>query len=359
MEYRKLGQTDIDVSVICLGTMTYGEQNATTDAHAQLDMATAAGVNFIDTAELYPTPINAKTYGSTESIIGEWLAKRKKRDDLVIASKIAGPVIKHPAAGGSSAPPPLAWIRGGKTRHNRENIKAALNDSLRRLQTDYVDLYQLHWPDRNTNLFGDVYYRHVEDEMMTPLAETLSVLGDFVQAGKIRHIGLSNETPWGLSQCLRLADTAALPRVVSVQNVYNLLNRTYEIGMAEISTRERCGLLPYSPLGFGVLSGKYLNGARPPGARLTLFGQYYKRYTTEKADAAVADYAALAQKHGINMAQMAIAFTAQQAFVTSTIIGATTLEQLQTDLGAAEVAISGDLRRELNVLGEKHFNPCT
>ena len=351
METRPLGNTDTRVSVLCLGTMTFGEQNSAAEAHAQMDTATAAGVNFFDTAEMYPVPVRAETYGRTESIIGEWLKKRGKRDDIVIATKISGPSALH-----YSSPPSLGWIREGKTRHNREHITAALDASLRRLHTDYIDLYQLHWPDRNTNIFGTANYKHSEEERITPLLETLTALGEAVQQGKVRHIGLSNETPWGLSQCLHLA-AAGAPRVVSVQNPYHLLNRTYEIGMAEISVREQCGLLPYSPLAFGVLSGKYLSGAMPENSRLKLFPMF-KRYLTDKAEAATTDYAALAKARGISLSQLAIAFTVQQPFVTSSIIGATTQEQLASNIAAAELHIDDDLRTALDDLGSLHFNPC-
>lgn len=353
MQYRPLGNTDTQVSVICLGTMTYGETNTREDAFAQMDTAVAAGVNFFDTAELYPVPCREETYARTEEYIGDWIKQRGKRDDVIIATKIVGPSQTYH----TQSPPPMGWIRGGATRHTREHISAAVDASLKRLNTDYIDLYQLHWPDRNTNYFGSANYRHDERENITPLLETLTALGEVVKAGKVRHIGLSNDSPWGLAQCLHLAAAADVPRVVSVQNPYNLLNRTYEIGMAEISVREQCGLLPYSPLAFGVLSGKYLNGARPEGSRLQLF-PFYTRYVSEKADAATADYAALAKARGLDFAQMAIAFTVQQSFVTSSIIGATTLAQLKNNIAAADVAIDDDLRGELEQLGKKHFNPC-
>ena len=256
MEYRELGNSGIKVSVICLGSMTYGEQNTADEAHEQLDYALAAGVNFIDTAEIYPSPIFAETQGDTESIIGDWIKKRKCRNDTVLAGKVSGPGLS------------LQWIREGKTRLDKKNITAAIDGSLRRLQTDYLDLYQTHWPDRNTNFFGAPNYSHKDKEQMTPLDETLSAMDDLVKAGKIRAFGVSNETPWGLAECLRLAKDKSFPRVQSVQNPYNLLNRSYEIGMAEISARQRCGLLAYSPLAFGVLSGKYLNDNRPPKTRL-------------------------------------------------------------------------------------------
>lgn len=352
MQRRPLGNTDTQVSVLCLGTMTFGEQNTQEEAFAQMDAATAGGINFFDTAEMYPVPARAETYARTEEIIGAWVKQRGRRDEVVLATKICGPSARH-----YNSPPALAWIRGGNTRHNREHITAALEASLRRLNTDYVDLYQLHWPDRNANIFGTANYRHDQEELITPLLETLTALGEMVQQGKVRHIGLSNETPWGLSQCLHLAETAGVPRVVSVQNPYHLLNRTYEIGMAEISVREQCGLLPYSPLAFGVLSGKYLNGALPENSRLKLY-PVFKRYMTDKAHAATADYAALAAARGLNLAQLAIAFTVQQPFVTSSIIGATTLEQLHSNIAAAALHIDDDLHQALEDLSSTHFNPC-
>ena len=249
MEYRKLGHTDIDVSVICLGSMTWGQQNTAEQAFEQMDYAVSQGINFFDTAELYAIPPRAETYGRTEEIIGEWLQTRGKRDQLILASKIAGPGEDW-----------IPHIRNGKTHFNRIDIAAALDASLQRLQTDYLDLYQLHWPQREANFFGQLGFETPEEEHLTPILETLEALGEQVKAGKIRHIGLSNETPWGVMQFLHYAEQADLPRIVSVQNPYSLLNRSYEIGLAEISWREQAGLLAYSPLGFGVLSGKYLGG---------------------------------------------------------------------------------------------------
>lgn len=343
MEYRTLGKTDIKISAVCLGTMTYGEQNSEAEAHEQMDAALAAGVNFIDTAEMYPSPVRAETQGATESIVGNWLHKRKNRAEIVLATKVSGPGV--------------GWIRGG-TRLTKKHIAEAADESLRRLKTDYIDLYQTHWPDRNTNFFGRANYAHQTSEDATPPAETLAALKDLADAGKIRAFGVSNETPWGMLEHFRLARESGAPRPQSVQNPYNLLNRTYEIGMAEISAREECGLLPYSPLAFGALSGKYLGGKRPPGARLTLWGKYYKRYTTPKAEAAAADYAALAKKYGMTPAQMAVAFTVRQPFVSSSIIGATTLAQLHENIAAGEIVLDKECRAELDALGAKHFNPC-
>lgn len=308
MEYRKLGNTDINVSVICLGTMTWGEQNTREQAFEQMDYAVTQGVNFFDTAELYSIPPRAETYGSTEEIIGDWLRQRGQRDKLILASKIAGPGENW-----------LPHIRDGQTRFTRQHIQQALDNSLQRLQTDYLDLYQLHWPDRNTNFFGQLGYQHDAEESFTPLLETLEALEEQRKAGKIRHIGLSNETPWGVMSFLKLAEQHDLPRVVSVQNPYSLLNRTYEVGLAEISCREHCGLLAYSPLGFGVLSGKYLDNNKPAGARLSLFPDY-TRYSNPQALTATERYVELAREHNLDPAQMALAYVNSRPFLTSTII---------------------------------------
>ena len=343
METRPLGHTRIQVSVVCLGTMTFGEQNTAEDAREQLDFAVSEGINFIDTAEIYAVPVCAETYGKTEEIVGDWLVRRKKRDDVVIATKVAGPKI--------------SWIRGG-SRLTRKHIVAAAEDSLRRLKTDYIDLYQTHWPDRNTNFFGRPNYRHDENENATPIAETVAAMRELQDSGKIRAFGVSNETPWGMLEHFRLAIDSGAPRPASVQNPYNLLNRSYEIGMAEISMRENCGLLPYSPLAFGALSGKYLGGKKPEGARLSRWGDYFRRYTTDKGVAATADYAAFAEKRGMSPAQLAIAFSVHQPFVTSSIIGATTMSQLRENIAAAALQLDEECRRDLETLGEKHFNPC-
>jgi aryl-alcohol dehydrogenase-like predicted oxidoreductase len=344
MEYRELGNTGTDVSVICLGTMTYGEQNTATEAFEQMDYALTEGVNFFDTAELYAIPPRAETYGRTEEIIGDWLHARKNRDKIVLASKIAGPGegwVDH--------------IRGGKTRYNRAHIEAALNGSLQRLKTDYIDLYQLHWPERKTNFFGPLGYNPKADSF-TPIEETLGVLEDLIQAGKIRYIGLSNETPWGVSKYLMAADKLDLPRVVSVQNPYSLLNRSYEVGLAEISWREQCGLLAYSPLGFGVLSGKYLHGASPAGTRLTLFPDY-SRYSSPQALSATEKYVELAHAHGLNPSQMALAYVNSRHFLTSTIIGATSMEQLKINISSIEVHLADKTLDEIEAVHTQYPNP--
>ena len=344
MEYRELGNTGIDVSVICLGTMTYGEQNTEAEAFEQMDYALSAGINFFDTAELYAIPARAETYGRTEEIIGNWLHARKNRDKIILASKIAGPGegwVDH--------------IRGGKTRYSRAHIESALNGSLQRLKTDYLDLYQLHWPERKTNFFGQLGYDPKADSF-TPIEETLGVLADLVQVGKIRHIGLSNETPWGVMQFLMAADKLGLPRIASIQNPYNLLNRSYEVGLAEISWREQCGLLAYSPLGFGVLSGKYLHGASPAGARLTLYPDY-TRYSSPQALSATEKYVELAKAHDLHPTQMALAYVNSRHFLTSTIIGATSMEQLKINIGSIEVHLADETLDEIEAIHTQLPNP--
>ncbi|MEZ5541933.1 MAG: NADP(H)-dependent aldo-keto reductase [Pseudomonadota bacterium] len=345
MHYRKLGNTDIDVSVLCLGTMTWGEQNTQADAFAQMDYAVAQGVNFFDTAELYPIPPRAGTYGQTETIIGNWLHRTGQRDRVVLASKIAGP-----GAGW------IDHIRNGRTRYLRAHLQAALDASLQRLQTDCIDLYQLHWPERDTNYFGKLGFTPGDPDPFTPAEETLAVLDGFVQAGKIRHIGLSNETPWGIMRFLQAADARGLPRVVSVQNPYSLLNRSYEVGAAEVSWREHCGLLAYSPLGFGVLSGKYLDGMRPDGARLTLYPDY-TRYSSPAARQATAAYVALARRHGLDSAQMALAFVTGRGFLTSAIVGATNMAQLRSDIASCDVVLSAEVLAGIEEIHTQHPNP--
>ena len=345
MEYRKLGHTDIDVSVICLGSMTWGQQNTAEQAFEQMDYAVSQGINFFDTAELYAIPPRTETYGRTEEIIGEWLQTRGKRDQLILASKIAGPGEDW-----------IPHIRNGKTHFNRIDIAEALDASLQRLQTDYLDLYQLHWPQREANFFGQLGFEIPEEEHLTPILETLEALAEQVKAGKIRHIGLSNETPWGVMQFLHYAEQADLPRIVSVQNPYSLLNRSYEIGLAEISWREQAGLLAYSPLGFGVLSGKYLGGNRPKNARLSLFPDY-TRYSNDAAIAATERYVALAQQHLLDPAQMALAYVNTRPFLTSTIIGATTMEQLKRNIDSINLSLSAEVLKGIEAIHSEHPNP--
>ena len=345
MEYSRLGRSDINVSRICLGTMTWGEQNTEAEAHAQLDAALAAGVNFIDTAEMYPVPPRAETYGRTESYIGSWLRQRGHRDRVVVATKVM------------SRSEDLRYVRSGDTRLDRANIHAALDASLARLQTDYIDLYQLHWPDRRTNTFGQLGYRHDPHDRAVPIDETLEALGELVTAGKVRHIGLSNETPWGAMTFLQTAELRDLPRAVSVQNPYSLLNRSFEVGMAEIAHREDLGLLAYSPLGFGMLTGKYLDGARPAGARLTLF-ERFRRYTNPYAQEATRAYVDLARRFALDPAQMALAYVTSRPFLTSTIVGATNLQQLGDDIASVDMRLPDEVITGIEAIHTQHPNPC-
>lgn len=347
MQYNKLGHTDIEVSTICLGTMTFGEQNTEAEGHEQLDYALSQGINFIDTAELYAIPPKAETYGRTEEIVGTWFKKRQRRDEIVLASKIAGP-----------GPDWIPHIRGGNSRFNDQHITQALDASLKRLNTDYLDLYQLHWPERETNYFGKLGFNPgSEPDDLTPIQGTLQALDKQVKAGKIRYIGLSNETPWGIMRFLAVAREMDLPVIVSVQNPYSLLNRTFEIGCAEISYREQVGLLAYSPLGFGVLSGKYLHGANPEGARMTLW-PHYARYSKPQAVQATQAYVDLAHKHGLDPVQMALAYVNTRPFLTSTIIGATSMAQLKTNIASIDVLLSETVISEIEAIHQQHPNPA-
>ncbi len=348
MQYRTLGHTDIQVSQITLGTMTWGEQNTEAEAHEQIALALDRGVNLIDAAEMYPVPPKPETQGSTERILGNWLARSGQRDKVLIATKATGP---------ARMPHNPRHVRGGENHFDRKGLSDALDASLKRLQTDYVDLYQLHWPDRSTNTFGQLNYPWIEDEFTVPVEETLAVLKDFVDAGKIRHIGVSNETPWGLSRFIAAADRLGLPRIVSIQNPYSLLNRSFEIGLAEFSHRDKIGLLAYSPLAFGVLSGKYLNGAQPPAGRLTLFSRF-TRYTNPQAEAAATAYVELARRHGLSPAQLALAYVNSRPFVTSNIIGATTQEQLRENLDSTAVTLSAEVLAEIEAIHVRQPNPA-
>lgn len=344
MQYAALGQSDLRVSRVCLGTMTFGTQNSEAEAHRQLDFALARGINFIDTAEMYSVPPTAESYGKTETYVGTWL-KRQARDKVIVATKIAGP--------GRT----LKWIRNGDLAFNRGNIRAALEASLRRLQTDYVDLYQLHWPDRNTPIFGQYQFDPDQERDFVPLAETLAALAELVKEGRVRHIGLSNETPWGVMQFLHLARQHDMPRVVSVQNAYSLLNRTWEMGLAEIGFRENVSLLAYSPLAFGLLSGKYLADSQAKG-RLTLFQGFAQRYSKVNVLPAVAAYADLARRSGMTPTQLALAFVASRRFVSSTIIGATTIEQLGEDIDGCAGSLPDDVAKEIEAVHLRYCNPA-
>lgn len=348
MQFRPLADTGIFLPEICLGTMTFGEQNTQEQAFQQLDYALDQGVYFWDTAEMYPVPPKPETQGATERIIGNWIAARGGRDKLFLASKIAGP-----SQGGSH-------IRDGKTRFVADEISAAIDQSLSRLQTDYIDLYQLHWPQRPTNFFGKLGYGNAEaaeDRTVTDLEETLTALQDEIKKGRIRYIGLSNETPWGTMKFLHLAEKLGLSKFVSVQNPYNLLNRTYEIGMSEIAHYEGVGLLAYSPLAFGYLTGKFRHGARPANARVTLFSRF-SRYSNPQSEWATEQYAQLAEQHGLSLTQLALAFIKQQFFMTSTIIGATNLDQLKENIQAFEIDLSEEILKGIEDIHRQQPNPA-
>ncbi|WP_343563661.1 NADP(H)-dependent aldo-keto reductase [Kiloniella sp. b19] len=347
MEYRKLGRTDISVSALCLGTMTWGEQNTQAEAFEQMNYSLEQGINFFDTAELYSAPPRSGTYGATEEIIGNWFRETGNRDKVVLASKVTGPS-EH-----------MTYMRedGSAPRLDRRNIREAIEGSLRRLQTDYIDLYQLHWPDRNVNKFGTLNFRHDPQENMVHPEETLSALNELVQEGKVRHVGVSNETPWGVMTYTKLAEQGKGPRMVSIQNPYSLLNRSFEVGLAEVAVRENVGLLAYAPLAAGTLTGKYLNGARPVGARMTLFPEQ-TRYMKQSGQDAVADYLELAEKRGIDPVHMALAFVTSRPFLTSNIFGARTMDQLRHVIKSAELSLSEELLSDLEELGHRHTFPC-
>ncbi|MCL6236008.1 NADP(H)-dependent aldo-keto reductase [Acinetobacter sp. ANC 5579] len=348
MQFKPLAHTGILVPEICLGTMTFGEQNTQAEAFEQLDYALEHGLNFWDTAEMYPVPPKPETQGSTETIIGNWIAARGGRDKIILASKIAGP-----SQGGSH-------IRDGQTKFIASEIESALDHSLQRLQTDYLDLYQLHWPQRPTNFFGKLGYGNAEansTQTITNLEETLVALSHEVKKGRIRSIGLSNETPWGTLKFLQLAEKHGLEKIISVQNPYSLLNRTYEIGLSEIAHYEGVGLLAYSPLAFGYLTGKFRHGARPANARVTLFSRF-SRYSNAESEWATEQYAQLAEQHGLTLTQLALAFIKQQFFVTSTIIGATNLDQLKENIDAFDVNLSEDILKGIEDIHRQQPNPA-
>lgn len=346
MQKRQLGRTDLMVSEICLGTMTYGQQTGEADAFAQMDYALAHGVNFFDTAELYSIPPRAETYGATETIIGKWFSARGMREKVILASKVVGRSAAH-------------WYRNGAmARLDRKNIFYAVENSLKRLQTDYIDLYQLHWPDRPMDLFDGLSnaYEDRGGPDGVSFEETLSALGELVQQGKIRHFGVSNETPWGVAQFLRGAEAGAGPRLVSIQNAYNLLNRQFEIGLAEFAFREQVGLLAYSPLAQGYLTGKYLHGARPANSRSALFDRG-QRYQKPGVDEAIEDYLALARESGLHPVHLALAFVTSRPFVTANIIGATDLDQLKLILDAPR-GLDPEILRRIDAIHQVRGNPA-
>jgi len=344
MKFRKLGNTNLNVSLICLGTMTWGTQNSEKDAFEQMDYSIDQGINFFDTAELYSVPPTKDSYGKTETMIGNWFEKRKNRDKIILASKIAGPG--------------LDWIRGGKNSFSEKKIEEAIDNSLKRLKTDYIDLYQLHWPERSTNCFGRREYKVDKNEgEWNDFENVLQSLEKFIKNGKIRYIGVSNETPYGLSKYLEISKNKNLPRMMSVQNPYSLVNRTYEIGMSEISIREKCGLLVYYPLASGALSGKYRNGQMPKNARMTLF-KGWERMLNPLAMKAYDEYYKLAKENNMTMVQLAQAFVNSRPFVTSNIIGATTMDQLKENIDSIKVELTEEIMEKINLIHNNNPNPA-
>ena len=343
MNYKKLGNTDLNVSTICLGTMTWGEQNTQNEAFEQMDYSLDNGVNFWDTAELYAVPPKAETYGHTETIIGNWFEKTKKTKDVILASKVGGPSRKY--------------MRNGENSFTGKNLENALHGSLKRLKTDYIDLYQLHWPERNVNNFGRLGYEHKENDW-NKFEDVLENLKKFIEEGKIRYVGLSNETPWGVMNYLQLAKDKDLPRMMSIQNPYSLLNRSYEVGLAEVSIRENIGCLSYSPLASGYLTGKYRNKQFPKGSRMERDFDFWTRYRKPNMEEAVEDYYKISQKFDLDMSQMSIKFCEVQDFMTSVIIGATTMEQLKTNVESVKVNLDSEVIKEINNVQKKYPNPC-
>ena len=344
MKINQLGESDLRVSEICLGTMTWGEQNSERDAHLQLDFALDHGVNFIDTAEMYPVPPGAGTYARTETYLGSWLAAQK-RERLVLASKVAGPGRRD-------------WVRGGRTELTRENVTAAVNDSLKRLRTDYLDLYQIHWPGRNVPMFGVTCFDPTKETPVVPIVEQIETMAALIKAGKIRHYGLSNETTWGLCEFTRLARAHGLPPPLTVQNGYSLVNRMFDADLAEASFREKVPLLAYSPLAMGMLTGKFANGAMPPRARLGRFPDFGERYKRELARAAADEYCRLAQSRGLSPAEMALAFVRTRWFVASTIIGATDLAQMKQNIDSVKVELDAGTLAEIDAIHRRHPSPA-
>ena len=345
MKLNKLGESELRVSEICLGTMTWGEQNSERDAQLQLDFALDHGINFIDTAEMYPVPPAARTYARTETYLGSWLGRRKhKRDRLVIAGKVAGPGRRD-------------WVRGGRTELTRENITAALEDSLARLKTDYLDLYQIHWPGRNVPMFGVTRFDPAKEAPAVPVLEQIETMAELIRAGKIRYYGLSNETTWGLCEFVRLARAHGLPPPLTIQNAYSLLNRMFDGELAEASFRENVPLLAYSPLAMGLLSVKYTGGAMPPRARLALFADFGERYKREAARAAAEEYCQLAQSRGLSLAQMALAFVRARWFVASTIVGATDLAQLKQNIDSVTLDLDAETLAGIDAIQRRYPSP--
>lgn len=348
MKYTTLPTTDIEVSKVCLGTMSFGAHVNQATSFDIMDKSLDLGINFFDTAELYSVPVSKETYGLTEEIIGRWMEKRKKRSEIILATKIAGPM-RIP--GGD-------YIREGNSHFDKKNIQEACEQSLKRLKTDYIDLYQLHWPDRNVNSFGQRNWVLKEDEYTTPILETLQALQELQKEGKVRSFGISNETPWGAMEFLRIAREAGLPRMVTTQNNYSLITRSYETSMAEVSIREDLGLLAYSPLGFGVLGGRYLDGNKPKGGRFTEYPDFNPRYQSSKVEALIKKYDQLAKANNLTLPQLALAFVYAQPFVTSTIIGPSNVEQLIENTEAIDIKLSSDVLKEIEEIHEECPNIC-
>jgi len=355
MKYRKLGTTNLNVSAICLGSMTFGEQNSQSEAFEQMDYAVERGVNFFDTAEMYPVYPKKETSGKSEEIIGKWLKTKKNRNKIILASKIAS---GHPKGIGATR---LAWIRkGGKNlRFDKKNMIEAVNDSLKRLQTDYIDLYQLHWPERNVAVFGQLDFKYdPSDTNWTPIEEVLENLDHLVKSGKVRYVGLSNETPWGIINFLKIAKEKKLPRMMSVQNGYSLVNRVFDIANSEVSIREQCGLLTYSPLAGGRLSGKYINGKKPKNSRYTLWPQRFSRHHTKRGELAIAKYVDLAKKYNILPSTFANAFVINRPFVTSNVIGATSIKHLEENINSIDITLTDEMKNDIEDIHLSDPNPC-
>ena len=348
MNYKKLGKTNFEVSTICLGTMTWGEQNSIKEAFQQMDYAVDQEVNFFDTAELYAVPMKPETRGKTSQFIGEWFLKTKKRSKIILADKVAGASV-------------MSWMRPNseKTSLNKKQIEFAIDRSLKDLKTDYIDLYQVHWPDRPSGPFsGKLEYEHKDSNNSVSIEETLDALNNLVKAGKARHVGISNETAWGTNQYLKYSEQKKITRIVSIQNAYNLLNRKFEVDLSEIAIREKVGLLAYSPLASGYLSGKYRNGAMPKNSRMDLFYDFWSRYRTANSEKAIEEYWKLAKKFNLDMAQMSIKFCEIQPFVTSVIIGATKMEQLKTNIDSVDINLNNELIKKIGEIQKRYPNPC-
>ena len=348
MNFKKLGNTDLKVSTVCLGTMTWGEQNSQKEAFEQMDYAVDQGINFFDTAELYAVPMKPETRGKTSQFIGEWFLKTKKRSKIILADKVAGKS-------------QMNWLRpnGEKTNLNKKQINFAIDRSLKDLKTDYIDLYQVHWPDRPFGAFsGKLEYEHKDTNDSTSIEETLDTLNNLVKIGKIKHVGISNETAWGTNEYLKFSEKKNFARIVSIQNVYNFLNRGFEVSLSEVAIKEKVGLLAYSPLASGYLSGKYRNGAMPKNSRMDLFYDFWPRYRTVNSEKAIEEYWNLAEKFNLNLAQMAIKFCEIQPFVTSVIIGATKMDQLKTNIDSVNINLNKEIIKKIGEIQKKYPNPC-